>query len=207
MVNFLLKPYFMMRKSIPILLFLLALPLILVMLIAAAAYTFWRRDFGAIHRPQHHGRREFAYALILGGAIGFYDGFFGPGTGSFFVFLFVHWLGYDFLHASASAKLLNTASNLAAIVLFTLKGHVWWHFVVAMAIAIVVLNIFVIPVFAKVFAGFNAGRVRFIIGKEREGLMMDDIGLQHLRYFGESYRARQKPTLSRSPKTGSRRAA
>lgn len=50
-------------------------------------------------------------------------------------------------------------------------------------------------------------RVRFIIGKEREGLMMDDIGLQHLRYFGESYRARHKPALSRSSKTGSRRAA
>jgi uncharacterized membrane protein YfcA len=47
--------------------------------------------------------------------IGFYDGFFGPGTGSFFVFLLVRVLGYDFLHASAGAKLLNTASNLAAI--------------------------------------------------------------------------------------------
>ena len=71
----------------------------------------------------------------IGAVIGFYDGFFGPGTGSFFVFLLVRVLGYDFLHASASAKLLNTASNLAAIVLFALKGHVWWHFVVAMAVA------------------------------------------------------------------------
>ncbi len=53
-------------------------------------------------------------AATLGVTIGFYDGFFGPGTGSFFVFLFVRWLGYDFLHASASAKLLNTTSNLAA---------------------------------------------------------------------------------------------
>ena len=44
-------------------------------------------------------------------------------------------LGYDFLHASAGAKLLNTASNLAAILLFAYKGHVWWHFVLAMAIA------------------------------------------------------------------------
>ena len=67
-----------------------------------------------------------------------YDGFFGPGTGSFFVFLFVRWLGYDFLHASASAKLLNTTSNLAALMLFAWKGHVWWHFVLAMAVANVV---------------------------------------------------------------------
>ena len=70
--------------------------------------------------------------------LGFYDGFFGPGTGSFFVFLFVRVLGYDFLHAAASAKLLNTATNLAALILFALKGHVWWHYAVALAVANVV---------------------------------------------------------------------
>ncbi|PKO64020.1 MAG: hypothetical protein CVU22_25990, partial [Betaproteobacteria bacterium HGW-Betaproteobacteria-16] len=84
------------------------------------------------------GRREALAASVLGVTIGFYDGFFGPGTGSFFVFLFVRWLGYDFLHASASAKLLNTTSNLAALLLFAWKGHVWWHFVVVMAVANVV---------------------------------------------------------------------
>ncbi|MDO9202138.1 MAG: TSUP family transporter, partial [Hydrogenophaga sp.] len=50
-------------------------------------------------------------------------------------FLFVRWLGYDFLHASASAKLLNTASNLSALMLFAWKGHVWWHFALVMAVA------------------------------------------------------------------------
>ena len=53
----------------------------------------------------------------------------------FFVFLFVRALGYDFLNASASAKLLNTATNLAALVLFAVKGHVWWHFTLFMALA------------------------------------------------------------------------
>jgi len=71
----------------------------------------------------------------IGAGIGLYDGFFGPGTGSFLVFLLVRVAGYDFLNASASAKLLNTASNLAALALFALKGHVWWHFVLAMALA------------------------------------------------------------------------
>ena len=52
-----------------------------------------------------------------------------------FVFLLVRVLGYDFLNASAGAKLLNTASNLAAIALFAWKGHAWWHYVVAMAVA------------------------------------------------------------------------
>lgn len=56
-------------------------PMILALLVVSAAYIFWRKDFGSIHRPQHAGRRELAYALIVGGAIGFYDGFFGPGAG------------------------------------------------------------------------------------------------------------------------------
>ena len=77
-------------------------------------------------------------ASLVGLGIGFYDGFFGPGTGSFFVFLFVRLLGYDFLNASASAKLLNCATNLAAISLFAFKGHVWWHYAVTLAIANVV---------------------------------------------------------------------
>jgi uncharacterized membrane protein YfcA len=47
----------------------------------------------------------------------------------------VRWLGYDFMHASASAKLLNTASNLAALTLFAWKGHVWWSLVAVMAVA------------------------------------------------------------------------
>jgi hypothetical protein len=74
-----------------------------------------------------------ASALAL--VIGFYDGFFGPGTGSFLVFLFVRLLGYDFLHASASAKLINTATNVAALALFAWTGHVWWQIAAVMAVA------------------------------------------------------------------------
>ena len=60
---------------------------------------------------------------------------FGPGAGSFFVFAFVRLLGYDFLNASVSAKLLNLATNVAAIILFASKGHVWWHFALPLAVA------------------------------------------------------------------------
>jgi uncharacterized membrane protein YfcA len=74
-------------------------------------------------------------ACGIGALVGFYDGFFGPGTGSFFVFLIVRILGYDFLNASAAAKLLNTATNFAALILFAYKGYVWWHFAVVMALA------------------------------------------------------------------------
>ena len=109
-----------------------ALPLILG---GVLVYTLARKALGRQHAPRFSGRREALAAGTLGLTIGFYDGFFGPGTGSFFVFLFVRWLGYDFLHASASAKLLNVTSNLAALILFISKGHIWWHFVLPLAVA------------------------------------------------------------------------
>jgi uncharacterized membrane protein YfcA len=111
------------------------LPLVLL---AVLVYTLARKDLGRDHAPRLHGRANMGAACAIGALLGFYDGFFGPGTGSFFVFLFVRVLGYDFLHASAAAKLLNTATNLAALILFTLKGHVWWHYAAALAVANVV---------------------------------------------------------------------
>jgi uncharacterized membrane protein YfcA len=112
-----------------------ALPFVLL---AVLAYTLVKKDLGRTHAPRFTGLAETLAACSIGLVLGFYDGFFGPGTGSFFVFLFVRWLGYDFLNASASAKLLNTATNLAALLLFAYKGHVWWHFALSMALANVV---------------------------------------------------------------------
>jgi uncharacterized membrane protein YfcA len=108
------------------------LPLVLLVVLL---YTLAKKELGRTHEPRFSGKQEALAACTVGMVIGFYDGFFGPGTGSFFVFLLVRWLGYDFLHASASAKLLNTATNLSALLLFTLKGHVWWHFALVMGIS------------------------------------------------------------------------
>jgi uncharacterized membrane protein YfcA len=104
-------------------------------LLAVLLYTLARKDLGRTHAPHLSRRHETLVACAIGAVIGWYDGFFGPGTGSFFIFLFVRLLGYDFLNASASAKLLNVATNLAAIALFALKGHVWWHVGLVMAVA------------------------------------------------------------------------
>lgn len=98
-------------------------PLLLVLLVAAAVYTFVRKDFGALHRPMHAGARERILAVLLGLVIGFYDGFFGPGTGSFLIFLFIRYFGFDFLHASAASKVVNVATNLAALAFFVPHGH------------------------------------------------------------------------------------
>lgn len=110
-------------------------PMILILLIASAIYTFWRKDFGSVHRPQHGGAREFFYALLLGAAIGFYDGFFGPGAGSFLIFLFIRFFGFDFLHASAAAKVVNIATNVAAIGYFLPNGFYLPAAAVVMAVA------------------------------------------------------------------------
>ncbi len=107
-------------------------------LLTVLVYTLAKKDLGKTHAPLASARRETTLACAFGGVIGWYDGFFGPGTGSFFIFLFVRFLGYDFLNASAAAKLLNVATNLAAIVLFAWKGHIWWQVGLAMAVANVI---------------------------------------------------------------------
>ena len=112
-----------LRKLLPFVLF------------AVLLYTFAKKELGRTHEPRFAGSQEQWVAAGIGLLIGFYDGFFGPGTGSFLVFLFVRVLGYDFLSASAAAKLINCATNVAALSLFIVKGHIWWHFVLAMALA------------------------------------------------------------------------
>lgn len=96
------------------------LPLVLL---AVAIYTFTKKDLGAVHAPVHSGWTERFWGLGMGACIGFYDGFFGPGTGSFLVFLFVRFFGFDFLGASAAAKIVNVACNFAALAWFGYTGH------------------------------------------------------------------------------------
>jgi uncharacterized membrane protein YfcA len=103
-------------------------------LIAVAIYTFKRKDFGSTHAPVHVGSRERTLALLSGGLLGFYDGFFGPGTGSFLVFVFVRFFGFDFLGASAVAKVVNVACNVAALLWFGYSGHLLWQLGLVMAV-------------------------------------------------------------------------
>lgn len=133
-------------------------------LLSVLLYVLAKKDLGHHHAPRFVGRHETLAAGSVGLLIGFYDGFFGPGTGSFFVFLLVRWLGYDFLHASAGAKLLNLSSNLAAILLFALKGHVWWHFTLALALANVTGSLLGTRLALKHGAGFVRWVFIFVVG-------------------------------------------
>ncbi len=105
------------------------------MLLAVLVYTFRRKDLGAFHTFRSDEKQPAAKALLLGACIGFYDGMIGPGTGTFLILLFVRLLGFDFLHSSAAAKLVNLSTNLGALLLFAATGNVWWPIGLAMGLA------------------------------------------------------------------------
>jgi uncharacterized membrane protein YfcA len=109
-------------------------PLLLVVLTLIAIYTFAKKDFGIHQAKEHSVKRLLLLAFSMSICIGFYDGFIGPGTGSFLVLGFVSVLGFDFLHASANAKMVNLATNFGSICLFVLKGKIIWAIALPMAV-------------------------------------------------------------------------
>jgi uncharacterized membrane protein YfcA len=110
-------------------------PLVPVMLTAVLVYVLWRKDLGASHEPLAVTRTRAIAAAVLLGGVGFYDGFFGPGTGSFFMFLLIRLYGFDFLHSAASARVLNAATNAGALVWFGSQLELLWLVAGLMAIA------------------------------------------------------------------------
>jgi len=109
-------------------------PMLLVVLSLIAIYTFIKKDFGTHTVKNLSEKKQLFLAIIFSSVIGFYDGFIGPGTGSFFVLAFVTVLGFDFLHASANAKMVNLATNFGSICLFIVKGKIMWAIAIPMAI-------------------------------------------------------------------------
>ncbi|RZU31839.1 TSUP family transporter [Blastococcus saxobsidens] len=101
-------------------------PVIVVALVGIGAFTLFRPALGEVTALRHVGRRHHGIAAGLGAGIGFYDGILGPGTGSFLVFAMVSLLGYDFLAASAKAKIVNCATNIGALLFFVPHGSVFW---------------------------------------------------------------------------------
>lgn len=95
-------------------------------LIAMAIYTFAEKKLGLVSTDFHCGPKEIAWGIFFGGLIGFYDGVFGPGSGSLLLFIFVKYFGFDFLNASASAKLVNLGTFTAALMFFVPTGNVLW---------------------------------------------------------------------------------
>ncbi len=108
-------------------------PILLVVLTVVAIYTYSKKNFGDHNQKNHDFKKQITYGILIAIGIGFYDGFIGPGAGSFLVMSFITLLGFDFLHASAHAKMVNLATNLGSIVFFIIHGSIIWSIAIPMA--------------------------------------------------------------------------
>ena len=136
-------------------------PIVLVMLIVIAIYTFAKKQFGQVHVDQQITPKLLLLAAMGSLAIGFYDGIFGPGTGSFFIFFFIRFLQVDFLHASALAKIGNLMTNLAALSFFIPTGQVLFELGLMMAVANIAGSLLGVRLALKYGSGFI--RILFLI--------------------------------------------
>jgi uncharacterized protein len=107
-------------------------PLVPIMLTVVLLYVLWHKNLGAHHAPTVFSRRRSYFALTIIAGIGLYDGFFGPGTGSFLMLLFIRLYGFDFLHATASARAINAATNAGALLYFGIHGDIHWALGIAL---------------------------------------------------------------------------
>lgn len=110
-------------------------PFIVFLLIAVAIYTWRKPSLGMNESLKYTNKKRLFIVAIIGLLIGFYDGIFGPGTGTFLVFFLVSAIGYAFLKASASAKLVNISTNAGAILSFQFTGNIWWQLGLLLAFA------------------------------------------------------------------------
>ncbi|WP_264737401.1 TSUP family transporter [Cytobacillus firmus] len=109
-------------------------PVMLIMLALVAIYTSFKKDWGSISAPKKLSIRHFIIFVIVIFSIGFYDGFLGPGTGSFLMFAFLL-IGFDFLKAAGNAKFLNFGSNIAGLMMFMFLDQVNLTYGIIMGIA------------------------------------------------------------------------
>ena len=109
-------------------------PIFFIILILVFIYTYTKKDFGLTVERSVSEKKEYIYCIIIALLMGFYDGFIGPGTGSFLVLFFISILGFDFLKASAHAKLVNVSTNLGSIFFFSRSGHILYQYAIPMAI-------------------------------------------------------------------------
>lgn len=135
-------------------------PVIIGILVAVAVFVTVRPQMGLIEQPEKRttARRGIAVA-VAGGLIAAYDGLIGPGTGTFLVLAFTTLIGADFVHGSAMAKIVNTATNLGALVVFAATGHVAWMLGAGMAVC----NVIGALIGARMALRRGAGFVRIIL--------------------------------------------
>lgn len=116
--------------------FLKAIIIFLVAIIGV--YTLINKDLGLKNNYSEPTGKKKIKGVGLASFFGFYDGFFGPGTGSFLIFGLIHIFGFDFKNAAANAKVLNLASNFTAALIFLINGQVAFKYGIPMAISMII---------------------------------------------------------------------
>ena len=117
-------------------------PIIFVLLIGIAIYTFLNNNLGLAKTKSLTHNKQLFYGLLVGSGFGFYDGFFGPGAGSFLVLGFVVIFGFEFIEASAYSKFINCMTNIAALLVFIPQGNFIIHLAIIMALGNIFGNFF-----------------------------------------------------------------
>ncbi|MEU4548656.1 TSUP family transporter [Nonomuraea dietziae] len=135
-------------------------PLVMVVLLGVAAFVTLRPSFGALPQPHLRTRARVGAAILASGVlIAFYDGIMGPGTGTFLIIAFTTILGLDFVHASATSKIINTGTNLGALLVFGYQGHILW----ALGLGMAVCNIAGAQLGARMALRRGTGFVRVVL--------------------------------------------
>ncbi|NUW38723.1 TSUP family transporter [Nonomuraea rhodomycinica] len=135
-------------------------PVVMAVLLSVAAFVTLRPALGSVPRPHLRTRGRIAAAVTVAGVgIAFYDGIMGPGTGTFLIIAFTTILGLDFISASASAKIINTGTNLGALFVFAWQGHLLWGLGLGMAVC----NIAGAQVGARMAMRRGTGFVRIVL--------------------------------------------
>ncbi|MFD3156665.1 TSUP family transporter [Haloimpatiens sp. FM7330] len=108
--------------------------LVLVMIMFIGIYSMFSKTLGVENKFKGLNNKNIFLGIILALLLGFYDGFFGPGTGSFLIFGLIGIFGYDFVHAVGNARILNFISNITSLILFAINGRIFYTYAIPVSI-------------------------------------------------------------------------
>ncbi len=111
--------------------------IVLIMLSFVSVYTLFKKEIGSKDNFKGLNKKRIITGCIIAFTLGFYDGFFGPGTGAFLLFSFVHFFGFNFTAGTANARILNFTSNITSLIVFALNGKIIFTIGIPMAFAMI----------------------------------------------------------------------
>ena len=117
-------------------------PLVSILILAVGLYTVFKKDIGLINEFKFETKNQIIIGIFIAFVMGFYDGFFGPGTGSFLIFLFIKFFRMDFINAAGNAKVLNFVSNITSLSVFAFSGKILYSYGIPIGISMIVGAIF-----------------------------------------------------------------